>query len=746
MAGPTGIGRPSIAGPQGQSESIGVQWMQIGPAPLRIDEPEEVGTQGPGPDAGMVVDIAIDPRGSTDEIIYIATNEGGIWRSTDGGTSWKPKTDAMPSLSMGVVALDPGNPDIVYAGTGNKVTGGNTFSKGVGIYKSKDRGEHWTIIDPGFLFTKPTPLRINRIVLPAPEVLLVATNAGLFRSIDGGLHFGANMPLFDDGKPILIGDISDLDLDTSSPSTTVYALNRWLLKSTDGGVTFPVKLFSVNDGSIFTQSTQPNNQTMYLLINQNIQASLYVTTNGGANWTSQGFSAIERSQDHNGCQCNYDLTLGVDPQEANRVYIGFQELYVSTDGGLNFGTPAVSSSKIHWDHHALAFSPRTHWSGKPPRLYVGTDGGVAYSADGGDNWSNINEGIATNLFLSIDIGRGSVLNYPYTYGGTQDTGAIEHRPEFPGTDWHQGVDGDSVQVAVSWQNPLKAFSGSTFTFIKTINGGTSWNIPDRFLTGLPFVGSIVVDPNNDSYVYASPRLFLGLYSDLYQSRNSGETFTLIKHFVNTDGTSLGITSIATVKADSNILWVGFHRHSVAHTANALGGEASTWTLLNVTNGPQLPVSGIAINPADTKMVVVVYAGFSGISPIKRTKHVFLTTDNGSTWNDISGTDGGNPIDNLPDLPVHSVVIDPNTSPPTIIVANDAGVLQTVDLGKTWQRLGEGLPIVACKSLALDAEARPPVLRVGTYGRSVFELAGPSDVSINKTATPDPVLPGSNREH
>src|SRR5712692_6876351 len=93
------------------------QWTQIGPAPLRIDH--EQNFQGQGPDSGEVVDIAIDPRNTTDQVIYIATNDGGIWKSTDGGTSWAPKTDFMPSLSMGAVALDPANPSIVYAGTGN---------------------------------------------------------------------------------------------------------------------------------------------------------------------------------------------------------------------------------------------------------------------------------------------------------------------------------------------------------------------------------------------------------------------------------------------------------------------------------------------------------------------------------------------------------------------------------------------------------------------------------------------------
>lgn len=119
---------------------------------------------------------------------------------------------------------------------------------------------------------------------------------------------------------------------------------------------------------------------------------------------------------------------------------------------------------------------------------------------------------------------------------------------------------------------------------------------------------------------------------------------------------------------------------------------------------------------------MIYPRFSGIGPANRTRHVFRTTDNGTSWNDISGTDGGNSALNLPDLPVHSVVIDASASPHRIIVGSDAGVALTENLGATWQVLGLGLPTVDAHRLALDSTAIPPLLRVGTYGRSTFELA------------------------
>jgi hypothetical protein len=231
--------------------TLGLHWVGIGPQPLRVDPPgplcncgDTLQFQGNGPDSGEVVDIAIDPRGTTDQTLYIATNDGGVWKTTDAGATWRPTMDFLPSLSIGAVALDPGNPDIVYAGTGNPFDGAGLVDpvylqllrSGVGIYKSIDAGQTWQQVGASVLTGK----LINRIVLPASDVLVVATDSGVFRSIDGGQSFGANAPLFNDGNPIRTGFVSGLALDTFSVNTMYAAISgQGLFKSTDGGVTFP---------------------------------------------------------------------------------------------------------------------------------------------------------------------------------------------------------------------------------------------------------------------------------------------------------------------------------------------------------------------------------------------------------------------------------------------------------------------------------------------------------------------------
>ncbi|HEX9504632.1 MAG TPA: hypothetical protein VGA62_01380, partial [Acidimicrobiia bacterium] len=114
-------------------------WRQVGPSPLLVGNQQVF--QGIGPDSGEVVDIAIDPRAGDDRIIYIATGSGGVWKSTDDGRSWRPLTDHLPVTAIGAIALDPGDPDTVYVGTGNLFEGSAGMPKSAGLFKSTDGGE-----------------------------------------------------------------------------------------------------------------------------------------------------------------------------------------------------------------------------------------------------------------------------------------------------------------------------------------------------------------------------------------------------------------------------------------------------------------------------------------------------------------------------------------------------------------------------------------------------------------------------
>jgi hypothetical protein len=679
-------------------------WVPIGPSPLTTDAND--GVDGLGPDSGVIRDIAINSGGSVDQTIFVATDNGGVWRTQDNGATWQAKTDFMPSLNMGSVALDPANLNIVYAGSGNELN--QDYFKGAGLYKSTDGGENWTVLGANIF----TNVAINRIVIAPNNVLLLGTGIGVYRSIDGGAHFGNNAPNFDNSSSIIAGDVTDLDLDTAS-GTTVYASigSTGVFKSTDSGATFAAgnNLFTNTNGSplsagfsyvAFAQSTQPNNQTMYVNVALSTgRAGIYKSTNAGASWTS----LPTNTGDLETVQAGYAQTVGIDPQDANRAYVGGRALYMTTNGwssGVNAAN-RIDLAKVHADQHALVFSPSTHWSGTPTRIYNGTDGGIATTANGGTNWTLLNgpancqgpnTALATTLFRQIDIGRGSTSNNAYTYGAAQDLGVSVHNPSCPATPWHIGkaVSGDGWSVAVDPNNGANAIV-LTGSYFGTSDGGANWS---GNATGISTFTTqpILWDPSGGNNVYAA------VTNQLFRSTDRGATFTAIKTFTVTR-----LTVIDMVNTDSNTIWVGGTTGVVWHTSNASQGASATWTQAIVTGAPNQTVTGIALDPTNRSQVLVTYQGGG----------VFSTGDNGTTWTNITGSLGA--------ANANAVVIDPNTSPHAAIVATESGVMQTADLGVTWQTVGVGLPHAFCSSLALDASAIPSLLRVGTYGRSAFEL-------------------------
>ena len=414
------------------------------------------------------------------------------------------------------------------------------------------------------------------------------------------------------------------------------------------------------------------------------------------------------------CQCGYDQTVGVDPQDADRVYIGFQELWLSTDAGGQLRRNSRDRPQlVHWDHHALYFSPEPHWGAEPTQVWVGQDGGIATSTDGGASWDNLNETIATNLYKHIDIGRNSADNIAYTYGGTQDTGTNERRPGFLGNDWHLAIDGDGSGVGVDPFTATTAYGIDNGWYIYTIDGGDTWVdfFPPKPPPPIPTVWRYAIDQNDGKNVFAITSTNGGFSPgpDLYRSTDEGLTYTMIATFPAT------VRSIANTKLDSKLLWLGLEDGSLQRCTDALNTPPGC-TAIADPSGTGNPVGGISIiltdpaDPIDPKRdrVIAVYEGFSGA--MNPSKHVFYTEDAGATWKDISNT--------LPDLPTHSVY-------GSAVVSNDAGVMFTNDLGSHWGILGTGLPTVDSTQLA--GGSCPPVLRLGTYGRSVCELNPSSEV-------------------
>lgn len=739
------------------------EWVRLGPDTVQANN---IGSfEGTGNVSGEVTDICIDPKDATGNTLYVATNNGGVWKTTDGGQNWSSTMDLKQSLSMGAVAIDPGDSNIVYAATGNLFDGGHVFNSGVGIYKSIDAGRSWSVVDGGLFATVFRGVGINCIVLPEPDVLLVATTAGLFRSGDGGVNFGSNDPSFDDGKPIrpnMNGEITSL-LVSGTPSVTgpdIFAavFGKGVFRSQDGGRTFPHKVFDPGGdyGLIaLAQSSQPDSSWLVAAVGASRAdgpfRGIFLSTDGGLSWSPLP-GALTAYQNYKGGslvgQTTFDLTVGIDPQNRQRIYFALEDLFISvpaaTLAAMTFN-PLTNGNNahnpVHADHHALVFSPPAHWGLLPPgttRMYVGTDGGIYQTDDAGANWTAFNNGLATSLFTAIDIGRGNPFRV-FTGGGTQDTGssfmlspAVPAHPGVAPPAWRMVRGGDGGQVAIGRTLPPTVYGSATGRLVSGALGivGVLGNLVQTPQSELPaydvnnagtWVNILMVDPGNNQILYAT------VGPGLFKTTNGGTTFAKLQSF------SDDITALSTTAQNSSLLWAGLANGKVHRSSDA----RSNWD--EVSPGVEgRVVESIAVDPGNTSRIAVAYSGYSATNTVYRTRHVFLTTDNGANWLDISGKDSASPASNLPDIPCLSVVIDNDG---TVIVGTDAGMARSVAIdatGATWRSLGAcanrlpgtfegGFPRTACSSLALDTTLAPApsLLRVGTYGRGCFERTQPA---------------------
>jgi uncharacterized protein (TIGR03437 family) len=680
-------------------------WALIGPLPT--------GRGTTSATSGRVDTIAIDPRDNN--TIYIGAAEGGVWKTTDGGAKWKPLTDDQPSLAMGAIALDPNNPEIVYAGTGD-FDGGKYF--GAGILKSTDGGATWTNIPGPFVGHFISALAVHptdgRILLSASDV------PGIARSADGGNTWQTVLP--NRGSAVLFdptnGNIAYAAIGYPSGNSA-----NGVYRSTDSGLTWqPIMGSSAHSfptkatGRIALAIAPSSPSTLYAAIQNSatVPASafgsllgIFKTTDAGGDWDSTNAPDICASAGGGG-QCRYDLTIRVHPKDPGIVFAGGGVHFMRTlNGGATWNMLPFTGPNgvgLHVDFHDLAFTP------DGSKLYIACDGGM-YSTTGFTasalNWTELNDTLALTQFypgMSIHPSDSSI-----GFGGTQDNN-VQHFSGALNWDVTIGEFGcDGGYTAIDSALPSLAYATCEFTeqptfLFRTSNSGATWvasqygiNSRDR----AQFIPPMVMDPSN------SQTLYLGSYR-LWQTRDGANKWTAISPDLTGAAGTSSITAIAVAPNDPNTVYVGTADGRIQVTNTALDGPSAVW--INRTAGlPGRTVTHISVDLASAD---IAYATLSGY-PAPPQGHVFKTTDGGENWTDISG--------NLPNIAVNDLVIDPDI-PETLYIGTDAGVMMTADGGATWSRVGNGLPLVVVQSLVLHRPSR--TLRAGTYGRSAWDILAP----------------------
>ena len=643
--------------------------------------------------SGRVSALAIHPRDR--DIIYIGAAQGGVWRTSDAGVSWVPLTDRECSLAMGSIAIDPVNPDIVYAGTGEQHFSAGSYY-GCGVLRSLDGGLSWQQLGSDVFIREPSPMgmrmsaplrggaRISRVHVDpltagsaTSTVVLVASTFGLFRSTDSGANWNA----------VLSGMVTDLVQRPGEPSRLYAAVyGDGVYESLNGGLSWNrVPLSLSGDVRRINLAIAPSaRDVLYAAVVHARDLRLYRSDDGGQNWRNLEARGID-------CyQCFFNLTIAVDPDNPERVYLGEVLLYLSVDGGVTFRNVRRD---MHVDQHLLVFDTL----GGNNILYVANDGGVYRSTDGANSF----ESLSTNL-ATIQYYKGISLHPRdpnLTLGGSQDNGC-QLLTSNTATAVQIGC-GDGGFTAFDADDP------DVYYYVSSGRGGPLRN-GTLVRAGISDTGNrsapLVMDPMD------SRRLYFGS-SWLYRTDNSAENWSPVFELPG----RANVYRIAPSVGDSNTVYIAFWdpedtRANVFVTRD--GGV--TWS--NVTQGlPARPPGDLAVHPDDPDEAFLVLGGFlSG--------HVFRTRDGGRTWEDRSG--------DLPDMPVNAVLYDP-ADPAGVYIGTDLGVFYSSTGGGSWTPLTDGFPMVA----VFDVAAQPGTGRLvaATHGRGMFEI--PIDIPLTARTRP-----------
>lgn len=724
-------------------------WQNIGPAPMIDSMMGQIGVNV----TGRVRALAIDPRNS--DVIYLGAALGGVWKTVNGGDSWTPLTDDQPSLAVAAIALDPQNPDIIYAGTGEPTPGGDNYY-GAGILKSTDAGQSWTRLGAGAF----TGLGIARILIHPTNtnVIYVAASRtgidgpmdppkGIFRSVDGGQSW-ENLV----GCDQCFG-ASALEMDAANPNI-LYAgfWNFGTFKSTDGGATWsPLTNGLPNPqqirvGRVILTLSPSNPNVIYASYQVTIPdqydgAVVFKSTNGGQSWAE-----VPVGYNFCGGQCWYSHEAKVHPTNPDILLLGGTALYAgqsaadlviqrvvigTQNGGQTWADLSPSANPqttLHPDMHVIRYDPND-----ANTLWIGNDGGVWKSVNGGQSWINRNTNLATLQFTGIAV---DPKNPQIIQGGMQDNNKAFTTNGGATVAWQAADRGDG---GVAFIDPFNSniWYGTRFnkTFQRNDQGANftgDWPFllqgidqQDRSLFYIP----LAVDPSTQGVLY------LGSFR-LYRTTNRGDTWSPVSGDLS-KGQGY-VSAIGVAPSDPQTIYVGTSDGNIQVTRNTGG----SWS--NVTKAP-LPnrfVSRVVVAPLDPQTVYAVFNGFNSHTP-STPGHVFKSTDGGASWRNISG--------NLPDVPALSLAVS-RTRPGHLYLGTDTGVYRSTDDGASWLPFNNNLPFVAVVDVIFSGDER--LLFAGTHGRSVYRLTlddtpagGQSEIYLpavqsgqgGPTATPTPTF-------
>lgn len=683
---------------------------------------------GPGTMSGRIT--SIDGNSKDGKTLYVGTAGGGIWKSTNAGATFKPIFDKY-CQSIGAVAINQTNPNIVFAGTGESNMR-NSVSIGNGLYRSSDAGENWTKV--GLDSTEHIadividPKNPDNIYVAAPGPLWSdSKHRGLYKSTDGGKTWD---------KILYINEkagCADVAVDPQNPNIVYastwefrrmpYAFNSGgtgsgFYKSMDGGKTWkeltnglPPKPF----GRIAFALAPSSPQNMIAIV-ESAATGLYISADGGETWKKQSATSNVEARPF------YFATIEIDPKDPKRVYRPAYVFSYSTDGGYSFADVDNEGGDLHADMHALWINPNN-----TSQMYLGTDGGVYYSLDKGVTWIFC-QNLPVGQFYHVSIDNATPYN---VMGGLQDNGSWIAPSSAPGgignNSWTAlyGGDGFWTQPDPNDNNIIYAEAqGATVarvdkTTLKSVNikpqqgpgeDKLRWNWNSPIVTGIA----------NKKNLYIASQY-------LYKSTDQGRNWTRISPDLTTndpkkqkqensgglsaDNTSAEnhctIFTLSESPLDANLIWAGTDDGNLQYTTN--GGK--NWTNVSknyVAAGipAQTWVSSVEPSRFDKN---TVYVTFDNHMYGDHKTYVARSTDMGKTWTGFTSKDFTGFAHKIREDLVNKDLL---------FLGTEMGLFGTVDGGADWFRMKNNIPDYALvRDIQIHAKTNDLIL--GTHGRGIM---------------------------
>ncbi len=666
----------------------GDSWTCRGPASARFENWRF------GQVSGRIIALAKD---WANDILYAGGASGGLWRSFDDGITWEPIFDGTGTTTVGVITLDPADPRVIWVGTGENSMWCEEYF-GVGLLRSGDGGLTWEARNGSGTATLQNLSAFASVVVDPrdPDHLVVG---GRYSDCVNGNYFWGGLFTTDDGGRTWTRRLSGMgvtEIVQNPLRPDVWwagAQNGGLFRSVDNGVTWEVQtasgLPSGGVGRVEVALAPANPDYVYALFDGvNETPEFWRSTDGGASWRrmSWGREACDG-------QCGYNMVLRGHLTQPDTVFRGTVHMFVSTNGGAlwqNLSGDWGPDQRVHQDTHDFLMHPTD-----PNTFYVGCDGGIWKTADGGRTFANLNANLVMTQFYGVGI---HPTDDGVIVGGSQDNSSLVRTTE---DTWDlMAVTGDGFLSYINPVNPATVYTTSypwdTPAIYRSSSGvfgpwGIISNPRNGFVSGdrINWVTPYVLDPVNPN------TLFCGTHR-MYRSTNGGNAWKPVGPEDMTLGGEWDTIQVVEVSAaDNKRAWAGT-TDGMAWTS-ADGGVS--W-LDHSAGLPFRSVNDIAPDPADPAAAFAVVGGF-------RTPHLWEFT--GDRWEPRG--------EGLPDVPANAVLV---LSATEILLGNDVGVFRSNDRGLHFRPYMRGLPLGV---VVTDLKRNPNTgtITAGTYGRGAWQI-------------------------